>query len=251
MVDSDIHVLPIDDLLPHEDVGTGCICDPEIEVYGADLIIIHNSFDGREEKEMASVTEYWQDPRENVFDLAEHYHECCQPEFYTDLHHVSEYLVGIFERFIPKGSTVLEIGANCGRNLHHLRESGYLVFGVEINPRAIALNEWGVDILEGSLEDMLPVIQTDSYACVLSQSVMMHLPPESEVVFDHMARIAREYLVINEVENRNDAIVWKRNYGEVFRKLGFEQIHSQHPDCGSIDHGITRVFKKYVIGGVY
>ncbi len=47
----DIHVLPIDDILPHEEKDTDCICDPEIEVHGAVLLIIHNSFDGREDKE--------------------------------------------------------------------------------------------------------------------------------------------------------------------------------------------------------
>lgn len=51
MMDGDIHVLPIDDILPHEEIGTDCICDPVIEVEGAVLIIIHNSFDGREENE--------------------------------------------------------------------------------------------------------------------------------------------------------------------------------------------------------
>lgn len=44
----DIHVFPIDDLLPHDQVGTDCMCDPRIEIYGAWLMIVHNSYDGRE-----------------------------------------------------------------------------------------------------------------------------------------------------------------------------------------------------------
>lgn len=48
----DWHVLPENDLVPHED-GEGyplqdCPCDPEIEVVGASLLIIHNAYDGRE-----------------------------------------------------------------------------------------------------------------------------------------------------------------------------------------------------------
>ena len=50
---NDTHVLPTNDLLPHVEDGTDCPCDPVIEVQGADLLIIHNSFDGREDKEEA------------------------------------------------------------------------------------------------------------------------------------------------------------------------------------------------------
>ena len=44
-----LHVEPVDDLLPH--THGECMCDPVVEVYGARLIIIHNSYDGREERE--------------------------------------------------------------------------------------------------------------------------------------------------------------------------------------------------------
>lgn len=47
----DVHVLPLDDLLPHIDVGIECPCDPVIEVYGANLLVIHNSYDDRENDE--------------------------------------------------------------------------------------------------------------------------------------------------------------------------------------------------------
>ena len=48
----DLHVFPIGDLLPHttED-GAECLCDPTVEAHGGKLIIIHNSFDGREDNE--------------------------------------------------------------------------------------------------------------------------------------------------------------------------------------------------------
>lgn len=44
----DLHVFPVDDLLPHTTDGTDCRCDPVIEVHGGKLIIIHNAYDGRE-----------------------------------------------------------------------------------------------------------------------------------------------------------------------------------------------------------
>lgn len=46
---ADQHIIPLEDLLPHAEKGTDCMCDPRCEVHGAVLVIIHNSFDGREE----------------------------------------------------------------------------------------------------------------------------------------------------------------------------------------------------------
>jgi len=46
-VKGDIHVMPINDLLPHYE-REDCHCDPEIKVEGGKLVIVHNSFDGRE-----------------------------------------------------------------------------------------------------------------------------------------------------------------------------------------------------------
>ncbi len=43
----DLHVYPIDDLFPHNEYDCDCACDPEIEVHGACLLIIHNAYDGR------------------------------------------------------------------------------------------------------------------------------------------------------------------------------------------------------------
>jgi len=47
----DLHVVPINDILEHDIDSKDCWCDPKIEVEGAVLIVIHNSFDGRENKE--------------------------------------------------------------------------------------------------------------------------------------------------------------------------------------------------------
>lgn len=44
-----IHVVPVNDWLPHNESSSGCGCSPRIEP-GIDgsTIVIHNSFDGRE-----------------------------------------------------------------------------------------------------------------------------------------------------------------------------------------------------------
>jgi hypothetical protein len=46
MSEDDIHVMPVDDLREH--VFENCPCNPEIGVVDADLIYIHNSWDGKE-----------------------------------------------------------------------------------------------------------------------------------------------------------------------------------------------------------
>ena len=50
-MDGDIHVSPIDDLLPHDCTSPNCMCDPKVIVEGGKLVYIHNSYDGREDDE--------------------------------------------------------------------------------------------------------------------------------------------------------------------------------------------------------
>ena len=53
MSNDDIHVYPLNDLQEHITTGTDCLCSPRIEVIGATLIIVHNSWDHREIVEQA------------------------------------------------------------------------------------------------------------------------------------------------------------------------------------------------------
>lgn len=41
------HILPVNDLAKHLESST-CECNPKIEYINGNMIIIHNSFDGRE-----------------------------------------------------------------------------------------------------------------------------------------------------------------------------------------------------------
>lgn len=50
-----IHVYPVNDIEPHELEGYRCKCEPKVE-YQQDIdsiMVIHNSFDGREVVEQA------------------------------------------------------------------------------------------------------------------------------------------------------------------------------------------------------
>lgn len=53
---SDYHVLPVNDLIEHDNEGDGCPCGPVIETVFRDdgsnaWMIIHHSLDGREARE--------------------------------------------------------------------------------------------------------------------------------------------------------------------------------------------------------
>ena len=45
-----IHVHPIDDIKEHDisDTGNTCSCNPSVLLEDGEMIVIHNSFDGRE-----------------------------------------------------------------------------------------------------------------------------------------------------------------------------------------------------------
>lgn len=48
------HVLPINDIQEHEEDST-CKCNPTAEVLeNGDIMLVHNSFDGREAREQSS-----------------------------------------------------------------------------------------------------------------------------------------------------------------------------------------------------
>jgi len=46
-----VHVYPVDDTYPHITEGAGCPCKPKIEPCEGGTLVIHNSYDGRENAE--------------------------------------------------------------------------------------------------------------------------------------------------------------------------------------------------------
>lgn len=47
-----LHILPRNDIQEHEE-STCCACRPRVECEGAEILVVHNSFDGREMVEQA------------------------------------------------------------------------------------------------------------------------------------------------------------------------------------------------------
>lgn len=50
MSDDTIHVVPIEDLIEHEE-SEGCVCGPEVESVDSGWLVVHHSLDGRELQE--------------------------------------------------------------------------------------------------------------------------------------------------------------------------------------------------------
>ena len=44
-------VVPVDDIMPHDEESTLCPCEPKVEFINGGMLIVHNSFDGRELRE--------------------------------------------------------------------------------------------------------------------------------------------------------------------------------------------------------
>jgi hypothetical protein len=49
-----LHILPINDIEKHTEIGTQCKCNPIVQIYD-EILVIHNSFDGREAVEQAQT----------------------------------------------------------------------------------------------------------------------------------------------------------------------------------------------------
>jgi len=43
-----VHILPVNDIRLHSEVGIYCHCNPRVENTDGEVVVIHNAFDGRE-----------------------------------------------------------------------------------------------------------------------------------------------------------------------------------------------------------
>lgn len=57
-MEGDIHVLPVNDLKPHDESRV-CACRPKVEPEGDVAVVIHYSYDGREILE-AAIDAAWE-----------------------------------------------------------------------------------------------------------------------------------------------------------------------------------------------
>jgi 2-polyprenyl-3-methyl-5-hydroxy-6-metoxy-1,4-benzoquinol methylase len=170
---------------------------------------------------------FWRNPEES--DQPEEVINMCRPEFYLDLVHVTELVVSTLANYIDKSDTILEIGSGTGRNLAGLIDAGYHhVSGIEINQSAIDLGreKWAtladIPMQCSPIEDAINDIP--EYDVIFTQGVLMHLPPQSEWVFGVIARKAKRIIMTIENEFWTSDRAWPRNYGDIFKPLGWREL---------------------------
>jgi SAM-dependent methyltransferase len=168
----------------------------------------------------------------------------------------SERLLEIVKPY-SRSSRVLELGCGPGRNLEYLREAGFLhLTGIEINPFAIETLKQtyprlakAAMIMPRSLEDALPIMADDSYDLVYTMAVLLHIHPDSDWIFPHIARITQGRLITIEHEGYGHYDwCYSRDYRAIFEGLGMPQVDEVDfgEACALAGEGpyIARTFEK-------
>lgn len=139
----------------------------------------------------------------------------------------SKFLVEVFEKYIPKDASILEIGFGDGRNLHYLRLAGYN-------------NVVGIDKANGtSIEDAEP----HKYDVIFTMSTLFLIPEGTEWVFEKIAMMAQKWIITLEGEVTKGNGVIGRDYTKIFSQFGFEEVEHQTDVFNTYGH--LRVLRKH------
>ena len=171
----------------------------------------------------------------------------------------SEAVRAAIEQHLSGEPAILEVGCSAGRHLAHLLDHGYEdLTGIELNEDAReAMAETFPQLADqcvvhyDSMESVLPTIETDRFDAVFSVETLQHVHPDSEWVFDELARITSDLLVTIENEEstagddpavtevREGIPLYFRDWRAIFTDRGFEEVDSW---SGSRDE--IRVFRR-------
>ena len=163
----------------------------------------------------------------------------------------SESVRDVLRQHLAPDASVLELGCSSGRHLAHLFEGGFTdLSGVELNADAFdVMAEQYPDLREAgtfhaaAIEDVIGDFDDDAFDAVYSVETLQHIHPDTEWVFEEIARITGEVLVTAEIEAaaadadreereeapdvnyvRDEFPLYYRDWGEIFGGLGFEQV---------------------------
>jgi len=144
-----------------------------------------------------------------------------------NLIHRSEYLRKIFDKYVDKEWTVLEVGSGDNRNVDYLNQHGYNVIGI--------------DKLHGTSIQDFPEKEFD---VIFTMSTLFLIPPEEEWVFEKIARMARKYIITVEGETsspRPRDSLYGRDYTYIFEPFGFKEVEKEFNVFNQ--YGVLRVLK--------
>lgn len=171
----------------------------------------------------------------------------------------SEAIRARLDSSIDTDDAVLELGCSAGRHLAHLLDNGYAdLWGIDVNDsaRSVMLETYP-DLAEqgtfyfDAIESVLETFADDQFDAVFSVQTLQHIHPDSEWVFEELARITDTILLTAEVETEatpgrteptvryvdEDVPLFYRDWEAVFTDLGFTQV-----EASVLDRSTLRVF---------
>jgi SAM-dependent methyltransferase len=180
------------------------------------------------------------------------------PEAYadSDVRWDIEFIVQTVGRLIGTGGTVLELGCNAGRILHHFARAPYTAIGVEVNPRAVEVGKARFPELEharfivGDGADVLRSLPAASVDVSYTSHVLRHVSPASiGVIARELSRVTMRYIITSEDEGSRNHLNFPRNYRRLFEPYGWRQIAKHYAydlgDRGGVSlTSAVRVFRR-------
>lgn len=144
-------------------------------------------------------------------------------------------LMSLVLQYLPASAIQLqwlELGCCDGLNLMALKTLGVTqVRGIELNASFIAAGKAYApeffalaDVCNTSIEAY--VAQGKPTDVTFTCNVLQHVSPSHNAVFAQIAALTRRYIVTVESELQCNAIHYPRDYGRVFKKLGFREVHA-------------------------
>ncbi len=202
--------------------------------------LLHGADSVRAKGSREELAEFWRNPP-NARN---------KPDAYRRAPGRSEFLVDLLSQHAPAGSSVLEIGCNVGRNLNALYKAGYgPIAAIEISEPAIKEMKVAfpdlaaaANILNKPVEEAIPELEDGAYDVVFSMAVLLHIHPDSDWVFEHIARVTKSVLVTIEDESTSNTRIFPRKYKEIFEALGLRQVAETTPPM--LPNYTARVFTK-------
>ena len=195
--------------------------------------------------------EFWANPHdESLFPHAVvGWRRACLPNFYLDMDPASKFYVERLLQHASIDSSILELGASCGRNLHFFREAGYKnVSGIELNKEAIRnayehYPDVAESIAQGTIQRLLP--PWEQVDVIFTSVTLMHIPWLDDWVLNIISDKARKVIMVTETEDSSSptGLKFARNYKTEFEALGWKQVeHKFHTGVAKIARCTMRIF---------
>lgn len=190
--------------------------------------------------------------KKSLNDIHEYWKHKSEPETYIKPKKRSEFLGKYVKKYAKSPDSILEIGCNVGRNLNYLYQEGYhKLTGIEISDEAVKLLKKTypamakqAEIICSPIEEIIQTIPESNYHLAFTMAVLEHIHPDSEWVFEEIARVTGQYLITIEAEEAENWRLFPRNYRKVFEQYGLKQIEESNCKDAGLELYTLRIFSK-------